>query len=263
MHENYRDIKEGITSYVYTGTFIFMLLAILFLLFIYITINRRNRLLHEKQAMQMQFQQELYRAQIEIQEQTLQTISQEIHDNIGQTLSLAKMNLNLIQLKMEDVPAKLEDLRIVLSKAIQDLRGLSHALNKDSVLKEGLYNSIQAQLQFLEQSEAFKTCFNISGLPAELDPQKELILFRIVQEALNNILKHAQARKITIDIKNQDGMLSLTVEDDGGGFDVDAVGTGKSVGSGLLNMRHRAKLLGATFTIQSKPGTRILMTVPI
>ena len=104
MDENYRNIKEGITSYVYTGTFVFMLLAVLFLLFIYITMNRRNRLLREQQAMQAQFQQELYRAQIEIQEQTLQTISEEIHDNIGQTLSLAKMNLSLIQLKMEDVP---------------------------------------------------------------------------------------------------------------------------------------------------------------
>ena len=69
-------------------------------------------------------------------------------------------------------PFKLENLRIVLSKAIQDLRGLSHVLNKDSVLKEGLYNSIQAQLQYLKQNDAFETAFKVVGDPVAFKPSK-------------------------------------------------------------------------------------------
>ena len=205
--------------------------------------------------MKTQFQQALLQTQLEIQEQTLKTISEEIHDNVGQVLSLAKLNLNTFELNPEK---KLTDTKQLISKAINDLRDLSRSMHGDRIAELGLQQSVADELQILENSGEFKTHFKITGEPYKLPPQKEMVLFRIVQEALNNCIKYSKAKNITLQMNYAAKSFSLFVTDDGTGFD-----TNIKTGIGLKSMQNRAMLIAGNFSIQSSAGkgTAICITL--
>src|SRR5215218_1486408 len=114
----------------------------------------------EKQMMQARFQQEILRTQLEIQEQTFKTISQEIHDNIGQMLSLAKLNLATVDLHKElQADEKISNARDLVSKAIHDLRDLSKTLNTETIAATGLLNALEAELNLLQRTGLLQTTF--------------------------------------------------------------------------------------------------------
>ena len=179
MPPDYREIQEGITGYVISGAVIFLLLATLFISFLVLAWQRRKKLQLEKDQMKMHFDQELLRTQLEIQEQTLKTISEEIHDNIGQALSLAKLKLNTLKYDQPDLLAeKINDSRELVSKAIRDLRDLSRSLNTDSIASMGLVRAIELELELFRKS-GFQTTLYTEGEIRKMEPQQELILFRI------------------------------------------------------------------------------------
>lgn len=218
----------------------------------------------EKTELQEHFREELLRTQLEIQEQTFKTISQEIHDNIGQMLSLAKLNLATIDLRKEEkAVVKIEDAKDLVGKAIQDLRDLSKTLNTESIAATGLLKAIEAELHLLQKTGTLQTTFDISGTPVRLDAQKELILFRIVQEALHNIIKHAQAANVRVNAVFEHGRFKLLIADDGCGFEESAESI--AAGSGLGNMQSRSALIGAGWQLESKKGqgTSVRITLPI
>lgn len=246
------------------GSIMFLLLGVFILSFILFYKNRKKLYQSEKEIMKNSFQQELLRSQLEIQEQTLKHISQEIHDNIGQTLSLAKLNLNTIPAeKQAGLSEKITHTKDLVSKAIQDLRSLSKTLNTDTVLSPGLINAVEFELAQLQRSGVFTTELNIIGTPQKLDSKKELILFRMLQEAVNNTIKHSGANEIKVTMEYNDS-LTLTIADNGQGFTQLAT-RGFEEGLGLKNMRNRAALIGGTLGIQSNnnTGTQISITLPI
>lgn len=212
----------------------------------------------EKQLMKTQFQQELLRTQLEIQEQTLKTISEEIHDNVGQVLSLAKLNLNTFE---NNPQKKLDDTKELISKAINDLRDLSRSMHGDRIAELGLQQSLIDELQILQNSGEFETHFNITGDAYKLSPQKEMVIFRIVQESLNNAIKHAKAKNIHLHINYQPNLFTLTVQDDGTGFDILAIQNKNGIG--LKSMQNRANLIGATCTLQSSVNNGTIITIEL
>ena len=243
---------------------ILVLLCFFFLLFLQ---NSRRRFQHlqELRTIQTRFEQELLLTQLEIQEQTMKNISQEIHDNIGQTLSLVKLNLNTMDLQKEQtLPQKISNSKELLTKAIADLRSLSKSLHTDSVLASGLATAIQNELSLVEKSGVFQTRYEVKGEPLAVDPQKELLLFRIVQEALNNIIKHSKANQITIVTEFTSGRLALSIRDDGCGFALPAIQEDR-IGIGLRSMKNRTQLMNGTFAVSSGPasGTLIQISIPI
>ena len=175
-------------------------------------------------------------------------------------LSLAKLNLNTFE---NNPQKKLDDTKELISKAINDLRDLSRSMHGDRIAELGLLQSLVVELQILQNSGEFETHFNITGDTYKLPPQKEMVIFRIVQEALNNTIKHAKAKNIYLNIKYQPNTFTLTVKDDGAGFDI--VAMQNKNGIGLKNMQNRAKLIGATCTLQSSvnDGTSIVIELPI
>ena len=248
-------MSEGLIA----GTIIILLLLFFLVLFISEYQKRRKQHMDEK----AQFQHELLRSQIEIQEQTLKNISQEIHDNIGQTLSLAKLNLNTIPAEQQNgLSEKIGYTKDLVSKAILDLRSLSKVLNKDAILHGGLLHALEWELAQLQRSGVFETELITSGTQVTVDPEKELILFRIVQEAINNSIRHAAATKITVRLQYEKDFV-LSIADNGAGFNSEASHAMVS-GIGLKNMRNRAALIGGLFEIKSsnKNGTEIIITLP-
>lgn len=215
----------------------------------------------EKHRMQSQFEQELLQTQLEIQEQTLKNISEEIHDNVGQVLSLAKLNLNTFEHNPEK---KLQSTKDLVSKAINDLRNLSRSLHGDKIAETGLQEAIRHELQILQNTGQYETNLQISGEPYKLEPQQEMVLFRIVQEALHNSVKHALGSRMEVALDYAPGRFSLTVRDDGTGFRENSLEVTET-GIGLKSMKNRAAMIGAVLSILTgeNKGTCIAVELAI
>jgi len=256
------------TTLIVGGIIILTALVVFIILLIFLYQKRYYRYLQEKEQLRAEFAKESLRAQLEIQEQTLKNIAQEIHDNIGQELSLVKLTLNTIDTsKQTELIGKINTSKDLVSKAIQDLRDLSKSLNTDAISAMGLCRAIEYELEMISKTELCKTNLDIRGDIKKLDEKKELILFRIVQETLHNIIKHASASTINVSVKFENNKMELDIKDDGGGFNLVSANenTGSTMGMGLRNMYNRAKLINAEFTIDSNEdkGTEINLKLPL
>jgi two-component system, NarL family, sensor kinase len=246
------------------GSITFIVFIVSFLLLFRGFYMRRLKYYKEKQLLQTQFSQALLQTQIEIQEQTLKTISQEIHDNVGQVLSLAKLNLGTF----EDTESaynqtKLNDTKQLVSKAINDLRDLSCSMNGDKIADLGLKDAIENELKIIANTGQFTTDLKVTGEYYKLLPQNEMVIFRIVQESLNNAIKHSKAKNIAVHIDYAKAYCKLAIVDDGKGFDALQLEATKT-GVGLHNMKSRATLIGAHFSIQASTnnGTTVFIELP-
>ena len=252
---------------VYYSIILFSLFALLLITIILISAilyyNRRKKYTQEKKMMQSEFQQELLRTQIEIQEQTLKNISEEIHDNIGQVLSLAKLHLNMIPPADENAQAKVNDAKNLVSKAINDLRDLSRSLHGEKITEIGLKEAIASELKTLQNIGQFKTSLKVTGNHYKLVNQKEMVVFRMVQEALHNALKHSRASAVWVEIDYQQDLFNLCVSDDGIGFD-SLYQNPVETGIGLKSMKNRAALIEGSLLIHSAAGkgTNIRIKIP-
>ena len=230
-------------------------MAVFIVVYIFLQQNRKQKHLLEKRNLQSKFDQALLQTQLEIQEQTLKNISEEIHDNVGQVLSLAKLNLFTFENTSEP---KLQDTKNLVSKAINDLRNLSRSMHGDIIAQLGLQQSIANELAIIKNTRQFITKLNFSGKAYKLDQQKEMVLFRIVQEALNNSIKYSKAKNITVGLNYESTCFLLTITDDGTGFD-----TLNTTGIGLKSMQNRSALIGAVFSLDSQPGTGTTISIEL
>jgi two-component system, NarL family, sensor kinase len=256
--------KQQIIWIVIIGSIVLLGVAMFVVSFLLYYTRKHNRNVREKLEMQSKFKQEILHTQLEIQEQTLKTISEEIHDNIGQMLSLAKLNLALADAETSNphpMQQKISDSFQLVKKSLQDLRHLSHSLNTDYVSEMGLHRAIEYELEMISKTGVINVELQVEGILRRLDQQKELILFRIVQESLGNIIKHADATKIEISIQYLAQEIILSIHDNGKGMETSRLieAPDKSIGMGIRNMKNRAQLIGATFTVTSSTseGTTI------
>ncbi len=234
---------------------LFVLLLNLFIFrFVVLSQQRQRQHAEEKARIETQFQQELLRTQLEIQEQTLRSVSQEIHDNVGQTLSLVK--LNLFTLYDGDPPKPEEKIaasKTQLTRAMEDLRQLSRSLHGDKLTDIGIAAALRNELDMLEKTGLYQTRLSSTGIAAPLNPQKEVVLFRMAQEALHNAVRHAAAKTISITLAYSPGQLVLTLTDDGKGFSTAGLNLSQT-GIGLKTMANRAALIGAAIDFDTAPG---------
>lgn len=250
------------------STLFVLLIISAIVIFTFLYQKRHQRYMKERADLQTGFQQILLESQLEIQEQTLQTISQEIHDNIGQVLSLAKLNLGTMDINQpHQLQQKMDDSKGLIGKAIQDLRDISKSLNTDYVSEMGLMQAISYELEMIRKSGAFTTTLKTEGLPVKLEAQKELIIFRMVQEVINNIIKHAKASTILVLLTYRPDTFSIAVNDNGTGFDLTPLNAGENskFGLGIRNLHKRAQLIGAHFSIASTLGigTTVTLQLPL
>jgi signal transduction histidine kinase len=254
--------QEGILVTIVVASVFFVLIGIFFLILVFFFLRRQRKYKMEKEEMRNLFEQTLLRTQLEIQEYTFNYISQEIHDNIGQILSLIRINLNVLAEQLPDVHFEKTD--ELLGKVIRDLRTLSHNLNSNRLQEIGIVEGLKSLLQQLEKTGKFSTEFHAP--PNALSfvcNDNSLILYRMVQEVLNNIIKHAHATKIVITIEPKGSHCQLlSITDNGRGFDSSKLQENKT-GIGLQNIFTRAKMINAVVSIQSseQAGTAILFEI--
>jgi two-component system NarL family sensor kinase len=257
---------------IYFVTIIGIILGLLLVGFI-VTIlflyqRRQQKQEQEMDRMKDMYEKEALRSQLEIQENTFKTIAQELHDNIGQMLSVTKLSLSVLPVEkdhaaFEPVQSSLQ----LLNKAILDLSNLTKGLHSDRITQVGLTESIRFELYALKKAGILHAIFHQEGEEIEFGEQKSIFLFRIFQESLNNILKHAKATEIRVNLVYGEDLFILEIIDNGVGFNVDekTKTAMASAGVGLKSLFNRAKLIGADMTMTSEPGegTTILIELPL
>lgn len=205
----------------------------------------------------------LGRSVLRVQEDERRRLARELHDGIGQNLTALKHRLA----QLRDAPTVDAPLREGLDAAIdlcahtlEDTRQLSRLLRPTILDDLGLEPALRSLGRSVGESAGIAVAIEVEPLPA-LDGEYETLLFRVAQEALNNIAKHAQARSVLLRVVERDGRLQLQVVDDGVGFDPAA----RAGGSGLSGMRERLRLFQGTLDVHSSPGsgTRLRAVVPL
>jgi signal transduction histidine kinase len=255
--QNYQEI----VTIVLVGTTITLLVVGFLVSFVYMYQQRHFKYLREKEKLENDYQQTLLQTRLEIQEETFKTISQEIHDNIGQALSFVKLTINTVDVyNPEAAKEKLLQSKNQLSQTIQDLRDIAKSLNPDFISELGLAGAIELQLALLQKTGMYQTVLTVSGQPYKNNLQ-DVVVYRIVQELLNNIVKHAQANSIGVVMSFAQTGLVITVKDNGRGFDTSLAGNRS--GLGLANMGNRAALINGSVKITSGLGAGTEATITV
>jgi two-component system NarL family sensor kinase len=247
------------------GTTLFILVLIAFIVFILFLYQRRH--ISYKQGLEdirSSFDKAMLSAQLEIQEQTFQNISREIHDNIGLSLTLAKLLLNTIDWNvMTQTSEQVKNSIQLITKAIEDLSSITKLMHTDFIKENGLWQAIDLEIKRIEKLKIFKIQYEVNGTPIFMDNQKELVIFRILQEAFNNTIRHAHATDIRVVIHCGQNHIHIEVADNGCGFDPKHRNANKPSGTGLLNISTRATLINGTSHISSQPGKGTTITLKI
>ncbi len=252
---------EFVIIFIIISVILILALIVFITIIIYRYQQKQNAYFKDIEALQTSHQNALLQSQLEIQEQTLQNISREIHDNIGQKLTLAKLYLNTLNYADTNITVlQVTDSVNMISEAIKDLSDISHSMSSEIILNNGLIKALEFEATQLEKSGIYKINFSATGNTIFMNANTELVLFRIVQEALNNIIKHAKATTINILLHFDSVLLTMEIQDNGNGFDTD-----KSLfGTGLQNIKKRAAILKGNLNISSaNTGTQIKIEIPL
>jgi two-component system NarL family sensor kinase len=254
-------------SLIISITFILLLLTCFLMSFLFIYQKKQISYFETIEKLRHDYEKNLLSTQLEMQEQTFQHISREIHDNINLSLTLAKLNLNTFDWNHPDkAKIKIYSTLQQISKAIADLSDLSKGMNSEIIINQGLIEVLKKETNRLRELNLFELDYVITGNPVFMDSQKELVIFRIIQEALNNIIKHARATSVKLNLEYNFDRINVLIADNGRGFCKEVVEQNKNKESkaGLNNMQKRAALFNGRTIIDSTPdsGTNIYVTIP-
>ncbi len=214
----------------------------------------------EKNIITSNYEKMLLKSQIEIQEHTYSALGKELHDNIGQLLSTTKMLLGLTERAMDSPPDTLLTANATLGKAISELRSLSKSLDREWLEQFDFIENLTAEITRIN-SGALIRCTLLNPFALDLASDRQIILFRIVQEAMQNAIKHASPKNISVNMTSTGYHVQVSISDDGTGFNTVEV----TKGMGFINMNHRVNSLQGTVVVQSgiDTGTEVTISIPI
>ncbi len=198
-------------------------------------------------------------------------VAMELHDHFGQMMTTLKMDVEMLATGLEScdpaLRARVRDVALKSTRIIGDLKTFASGLMPSMIETLGLVPALQALVDDVRASSSLDVHFFSTGVSGRFDHEKELALYRIAQESLNNVVKHSRARRVDVNLIEKEGMASLSVEDDGVGFapDEDANALWRGGPLGLHIMRARAVQFGGDLTIESRPGegVHVLAEIPL
>lgn len=207
---------------------------------------------------------ELIKTQAEIQKETMQQIGREIHDNVGQNLTLSSIYIH--QLGIDKDPAvvfeKLHEINAIINESLADLRILSSSLINDQIIHKSIIELLENEQKKVEKVSAVKVNIIKELKTNEVSNSIKIVLLRVTQEFIQNSLKHSNCSLIEIQISNNTSTIFLTLKDNGTGFNVLKPA---HFGNGLKNMKTRIEILKGSFQLESdsKNGTSLKIEIPI
>jgi len=247
------NISE-ITLVLIAGSVIVLLLAIVIIFSLFT--NQKRKFRHQQQLEEQKkiFEQEILKAQMEIQAQTFETISHELHDNVSNTLSVALLNINLINGSNHEATERLNESKDLILEAKNAVKDVSWSINPENISRVGLTTSLKQLAERFSKLKLLNIRSEIKGEEFQLESSKQIIIYRIVQESLSNILKHAGSDSVFLRIEFAKPDFKIVIEDNGKGFDVQEKLVNDDRGNGLKNMISRVKMINAQLNIDSVPG---------
>jgi signal transduction histidine kinase len=224
--------------------------------FIYRSRVRRLQALNQSRA-------EFSRQLIESQESERRRIALELHDSLGQMLAVIR-NRTMMGLSAENFPQAMEQFREISEAstlALRETREIAHNLHPAQIENLGLTTALRTLVKSIESATGIKCETHIDDVPASLPYEAAIVIYRISQETLTNIIRHSDASLVRFSLRIQEPRLVLTVEDDGRGFHEDRI----TKGLGLNGIRERAMMIGGEISIESMPGegTRTTLTLDL
>lgn len=254
------ESTEIIIEFIIICTLLLLLLS-LFISFL-TTKYKQRQVSYQKDIdeLKINYENELLRSRISVQDQTFQKISREIHDNIGQKLSLAKLQISdaIVSLQLNENNFFQIALQ-TLTSSISDLRDLSRSLSADYIAVHGLIKALENEIFQLNRTGYLHFNLKVTGEPGLISVENEIVAFRIIQESLSNILKHADASNVFISVYYSKNAMTVQVKDDGHGFDTTQVYDS----NGLTNIKKRAESIHAELQIISAIGNGTEITIKI
>lgn len=247
--------------------FLTLTFVLLFSGFYLVYLNYRHRQKVKFQKAIIEFTEKKTKAALEAEIQERKRIGQELHDGLGHLLSLAGLQASVLHKRKDFSEQKRLDLLASLMKCIDDafgeVRSISHNLAPSLLSEQGLQGALKSISDRVNQSSSLSMSFNTYGLNGKLDSLIENTLFRIIQEIVNNTLKHAQATKLFVQITKGNDEISCIAEDNGKGFCIDDIEN--QSGYGLMHMKSRVENLNGTFFVDTEKnrGTIISILIPI
>ncbi|MXV14810.1 sensor histidine kinase [Hufsiella ginkgonis] len=228
--------------------------------------QQKKRFQHEQEVIELResFNQTILQSKLEIQDRTLQHIAEELHANFSHLVSLININLSAILPQSSgDVKEHISETKALAKQLMTEVKALSVSLNSDFIMKTGFVKALENELDRLAKTRQYEVSLTKSGSLVKLPPGQEVVLFRLCQEILNNVVKHAEATKVEVTLNYADHSLTAQVKDNGKGFDVKEASakSAEKESTGLLNMANRARLIQADFELMSNPGSGTVVTV--
>ncbi len=250
-------MESNIAFGILTAVILVSLVALFLILIVKLYINKiksYTQLIYEKDIV---FQKTLNTTIIETQEQVLTNISQDLHDDAGQQLTY--INFQLENLKFDS--PELEDALYPISESVaqlsQSVRRISHSLNNHLLMQQNLLKSISSEVNRLKSSGKIDVELIITDQDRNFEDDQKIVIYRIFQEILNNIIKHARASQIKVEITSLP--FKMIVSDNGKGFNLDD--NQSKISIGLENMKHRATIIDYQLSIASAPGVGTTVTL--
>lgn len=233
-------------------------------LMIYFTQNRRKLKAEARlQGELFRQQQQAAREVLHAEERERRRIATDLHDGVGQLLSAALLNLHQAGEHTEENSTARQmagRAAALLSQGCDEMRSISHKMMPSALLKAGLAMSVKEFLEKID-GDKIKVYLDVAGLDRRLDEQTETILYRVIQEAVNNVIRHAEASELSIQIAKDEQGIAIAIEDNGKGFDVSRLPD--TEGIGLKNIRSRIALLNGTLDVDATPGRGTLLAIHI
>lgn len=246
------------------ATSIIVLLITFSLVFFYFFFKKKNQIIQEKELIKKAFRETLLQSQIEIREQTLQYICAQLHDNLAQIASLIKINLNTLNLSNTEKATEKVAITLDLTRQlIKDIKSLSISVGSDWLEQNGLIKAIETEVDRINKTDQFTASFQAEGLLPDINKDKAIILYRMSQEVINNMVKHSMAKQMDVLLNINENSFTLVFMDKGVGFNI-AEKT-DCVGAGMRSLQERARLINVQLTIKSSPGngTYISIALPL
>jgi len=243
------------------GTILFVLFVFFLIAYLLVQKNKQNAFHLEKQRMIYDHQNKLLYIKVEEQELVMEQISKEVHDNVGQILSFLKMDTAVIRKLANDEEqiALLDRHNDLLTQVISGLKNISHTLNGDYIKGQGLHEVLKKELDYLNATKQLQCTVDVVGAPIHLTPEKQLVVYRIAQEAIHNTVKHSKATTLAIDLNFGATELTMTITDNGTGFEKEKIFSFDGIG--FMNMFNRAKHINGHLDIRSDLGQGCTITL--
>jgi len=237
--------------------------VILFLLIFYRQKAHKDKIIAEQKIKQLEEEKKLLAAKflVEGQEEERKRIAKELHDGLGVLLSTTKIQFSTIKDKSPENKHLIEKATKLLEQATGDVRKISHNMMPGLLTRFGIYEATEDLFDKLNETEGLTAIIEIKGEQSRLLENKEIMLYRIFQEMVNNTLKHAEAKNISLVIKIQKDNLNIEYSDDGKGFNVEEKLHLKSIG--LSSIQSRVNFLSGNVTMKSEPGQGVNYTIHI